>query len=69
MQPLASISPATYVLEGMRRSLLQGAGIGELLPYIGILILIGLICLPLGLFIFSKGERYAKRTGKLKRNG
>ena len=69
MQPLASISPATYVLEGMRRSLLHGAGIRELLPFIAILILIGLICMPVGLWIFARGERYAKRTGKLKRNG
>ena len=35
----------------------------------GILILIGLICIPAGLWIFSWGERYAKRSGKLKRNG
>jgi ABC-2 type transport system permease protein len=69
MQPLASISPATYVLEGMRRSLLHGAGIRELMPFILILILIGLICVPAGMLIFSWGEGYAKRTGKLKRSG
>ncbi len=69
MQPAASISPATYVLEGMRRSLLHGAGIAELMPFILILILIGLICVPVGMLIFSWGEGYAKRTGKLKRSG
>lgn len=69
MQPAAAVSPATYVLEGMRKSLLDGAGVAELLPYILILILIGLVCLPLGMVIFSWGEAYAKRSGKLKRSG
>jgi len=69
MQPLAAISPATYVLEGMRASLLRGEGIVGLLPTLGILLLIGLICIPLGMLIFSWGEGYAKRTGKLKRSG
>jgi ABC-2 type transport system permease protein len=69
MQALARISPATYVLEGMRMSLLKGAGMTELLPYIGVLLIIGAICLPAGLLIFEYAERYAKRTGKLKRSG
>ena len=69
MQPAAAVSPATYVLEGMRRSLLEGAGIIDLLPYVAILILIGMVCVPAGMVIFSWGETYAKRTGKLKRSG
>lgn len=69
MQPLTAISPATYVLEGMRRSLVQGAGVWELAPFIGALLVIGAVCVPLGMLVFSWGERYAKRTGKLKRSG
>jgi ABC-2 type transport system permease protein len=69
IQPLGRISPATYVLEGMRKSLLEGATIVDLVPYISVLILIGLICVPAGMLIFSWGEAYAKRTGKLKRSG
>jgi ABC-2 type transport system permease protein len=69
MQTLARISPATYVLQGMRMSLLEGASGMALLPYIGVLLLIGAICLPAGLLIFEWAERYAKRTGKLKRSG
>jgi ABC-2 type transport system permease protein len=53
----------------MRKSLLEGAGVGELLPFIAILILIGCVCLPLGMVVFSWGEAYAKRSGKLKRSG
>ena len=33
------------------------------------LLIIGAISVPLGLWIFSRGERYAKRHGKLKRSG
>jgi len=69
MQPLACISPATYVLEGMRAALLNGAGTGALLGYLGRLVLIGLVAIPVGLTVFRRAEKYAKRTGKLKRSG
>jgi ABC-2 type transport system permease protein len=39
------------------------------LRYLLILLVIGLVSLPIGMAIFSWGERYAKRTGKLKRSG
>jgi ABC-2 type transport system permease protein len=69
MQPLTRLSPATYVLEGMRAALLDGAGTATLLPNLGRLVLIGLVAVPLGLAIFRRAEMYAKRTGKLKRSG
>ena len=71
MQPLARISPATYVLEGLRSALLSNAPIWSLtiwsitLP----LIITGVVSVPVGIYIFGIAERYAKRTGKLKRNG
>jgi hypothetical protein len=27
------------------------------------------VMIPLGVYVFSMGERYAKRTGRLKRSG
>ncbi len=69
MQPLTRISPATYVLEGMRAALLDGAGTGTLLTHLGRLVLIGVVAIPVGLAIFRQAEMYAKRTGKLKRSG
>ena len=69
LQPITRLSPATYVLEGMRDSLLKGIGLEQLLRYLLILLVIGLVSLPIGMAIFSWGERYAKRTGKLKRSG
>ena len=69
MQPAATVSPATYVLRGMRAAILDGKGVtslgGTLLP----LLIIGAASIPIGMWVFGIVERYAKRTGKLKRSG
>jgi len=69
MQKLAAISPATYVLEGTRAALIDGAWTKDLWHNVWPLLLIGSFALPLGVYVFGICERYAKRTGKLKRNG
>ena len=71
MQPLARISPATYVLEGLRASLLRNQVIwsAEIWSYTWPLIITGIVSIPVSITIFRIAERYAKRTGKLKRNG
>lgn len=71
MQPLARISPATYVLEGLRAALLRNQVIWspEIWGYTWPLILTGIVSIPLSIYIFRIAERYAKRTGRLKRNG
>jgi ABC-2 type transport system permease protein len=33
------------------------------------LVVIGIASIPIGLWIFRRGEQYAKRHGKLKRSG
>ncbi len=69
MQAVARLSPATYALEGVRAGLLQGRSTAELWPFIWPLLAMGVVLIPAGVFIFGRAERYAKRTGKLKRNG
>jgi len=69
LQKLAVFSPATYVLDGTRQALLEGTPTLELWPYIWPTLIMGLIAIPLGLRVFGQAERYAKRTGKLHRNG
>ena len=69
MQALAKISPATYALEGCRAAILDGAGLSDLWGDIWPLIVIGIVSVPLGLWTFRRGERYAKKHGKLKRSG
>ena len=39
------------------------------MPYIVPLLITGLITIPVGLYAFTRAERHAKQTGKLKRNG
>jgi ABC-2 type transport system permease protein len=69
MEPLATVSPATYVLEGMRAALLEGTPTLALGPSILPILILGALTLPLGVAVFGWGERYAKRTGRLKRSG
>ena len=71
MRPLASVSPATYVLYGLRAGLMNGQVIWspEIWSYTWPLILTAVISVPLGVYVFSIAERYAKKTGRLKRNG
>lgn len=69
MEPLATVSPATYVLEGMRAALLEGAPTSALGSSLVPTVILGALTLPIGIAIFGWGERYAKRTGRLKRSG
>jgi ABC-2 type transport system permease protein len=69
MQWVSTISPATYALRGIRRAIIEGAGLGVLWADIWPLLAIGVVAVPLGLEIFRRGEVYAKRHGKLKRSG
>jgi ABC-2 type transport system permease protein len=69
MQWIAKISPATYALDGMRDAIIEGDGIGAMGDEIWPLIVIGIVSIPLGLEVFRRGERYAKKHGKLKRSG
>ena len=69
MQSLATVSPVTYGLEGSRAALQDGAGVADLWGSIWPLLIMGVVFVPLGIWIFHLGEIYAKRTGKLKRSG
>src|SRR3954468_21432088 len=69
MQVLSTISPATYALRALRATIIDGAAVSSLWRDIWPLIVIGVIAVPLGLWIFRIGEQYAKRNGKLKRSG
>ena len=69
IQIVSALSPATYILDGVRQALIDGAPVtsmgGHLLP----LAVMAVIFIPLGVWVFGWAERYAKRTGKLKRVG
>ena len=69
MQVLSHLSPATYVLDGVRRGLIDGAPVSALLGDVWPLVVMGAVLIPTGIRAFGAAERYAKRTGKLKRVG
>ena len=69
MQVVSWFSPATYALDGVRKGLIDGAGLTGLVPDIWPLVVMGIVFIPFGLWAFGAAERYAKRTGKLKRVG
>ncbi len=69
LRKLAVVSPATYVLDGVRQALLDGTPLGALWPNIWPALLMGAVLIPMGLWVFRQAERYAKRKGKLHRNG
>ena len=69
MQFIAKFSPATYALEGCREAIMEGAPLSAMWDEIWPLLIIGAVFIPLGLWVFSRGELYAKRHGKLKRSG
>jgi ABC-2 type transport system permease protein len=69
MQQLARFSPVTYALRGIRGALTEGESLGDQWRNIWPLLIMGAITVPAGIWIFRVGERYAKRTGRLKRNG
>ncbi len=69
MQFLSHLSPATYILDGVRKGLLDGASLDTLVGDLWPLALMGVVFIPLGLWAFGRAERYAKATGKLKRVG
>jgi ABC-2 type transport system permease protein len=80
LQPLAALSPATYTLAACRRlagvddpattpSRLAGAPLSAVTFELTVLVAMGLVLVPLGLWVFGRVERWAKHTGRLKRTG
>jgi ABC-2 type transport system permease protein len=77
LQPLSVVSPATYALSASRKligigndgELGPGAPLSACAYELTVLTLMGIVLIPLGLYVFSLVERWAKHTGKLKRTG
>ncbi len=69
MQAVSWLSPATYALQGVRAGLIDGVPLTALWGDVWPLLVAGVLLIPFGLWAFGRAERYAKRTGKLKRVG
>jgi ABC-2 type transport system permease protein len=69
LQPFARLNPATFALDAIRACWIGGVGLADVWPQVFRLLITGALLVPMGLMVFQVGERYALRTGKLKRNG
>jgi ABC-2 type transport system permease protein len=80
LQPLSALSPATYTLSACRKLVgvgnpastserLAGAPLSAVVFELSVLTLMGVVLIPLGLWVFGRVEQWAKHTGKLKRTG
>jgi ABC-2 type transport system permease protein len=57
--------PPTYLIGDLRRVLLAGAGLSELVPSLAVLLALGLLLCGLAVVAFRRTERYARRGGSL----
>ena len=69
LQVASWLSPATYLLRSIREALIDGRGIVGSAGDVGMLAVFAVVLVPLSVAVFSAGERWAKRTGRLKRHG
>jgi ABC-2 type transport system permease protein len=69
LQVFSYISPATYLLDGIRGAIIDGESISGVWDDLVILAVFGVVLIPGSIAVFAVAERYAKRTGQLKRQG
>ncbi len=65
VQLLASIIPLTFGLDGIRKVVILGQGIGDIWPNIVALVIFILVLLPLAKFALSYMENLGKKEGRL----
>jgi len=66
-QVWAWLMPPTYIVEDLRRLLLGGAGLGEAVPHIAIVLAIAMLTAVLAIIVFRVLETSARRSGMLGR--
>jgi ABC-2 type transport system permease protein len=69
LRVVSHLSPATYLLRGVRRALINGASINHEAGDLATMALFAVALVPISIAVFSGAERWAKKTGRLKRQG
>jgi len=69
LRVVSHLSPATYLLRGVRHALIDGAGLPGVGGDIAVMAVFAAVLVPVSIAVFSAAERWAKRTGRLKRQG
>lgn len=66
---VSTLSPATYLLRASRGALIDGQTAGDLAGDIAAMVVFAVVLIPASIAVFKAAERWAKRTGRLKRQG
>jgi ABC-2 type transport system permease protein len=69
LQAFSYLSPATYFLDGIRGAIIDGKGVEDMLGTLATLLFFGVILVPGGIVVFAVAEKWARKTGQLKRQG
>jgi ABC-2 type transport system permease protein len=69
LQVFAIASPATYILDGIRGAIIDGQSVADVWKALAALVGFGIVLIPGGMMAFAAAERWAKKTGRLKRQG
>jgi ABC-2 type transport system permease protein len=69
LQAVSHASPATYLLRGIRDAVIDGRGLRPELGNLATLAIFGALMVPGAVLAFAVAERWAKKTGRLKRQG
>jgi len=69
LRVISWLSPATYLLRGARDSIIDGASVADIGDELVVLTVFAVVLVPLSIVAFKAAERWAKRTGRLKRQG
>jgi ABC-2 type transport system permease protein len=69
LKAFAIISPATYILDGIRAAIIDGESVAGVWRELAALAAFGVVLIPGGILMFDIAERWAKKTGRLKRQG
>ena len=66
---ISTLSPATYLLRSVRSAVIDGATVAGVSTDLLVLAGFAVVLIPGSIAVFSAAERWAKRTGRLKRQG
>jgi len=69
LQAISHISPATYILTGIRGAIIDGKSVVDVWRQLAALAAFGVVLIPGGMGVFAIAERWARKTGRLKRQG
>lgn len=69
LQVFSHVSPATYILDGIRGAIIEGRGLKDVAGELAALAAFGAALVPGSIGVFAVAEHWAKKTGRLKRQG